>query len=52
MSRASLLESRAVVLYTGSDLDPILGSELQQFLLKYTEIPGSCVCKACERSIQ
>ena len=27
-------------------------SELQQFLLKYTEIPASCVCKACERSIR
>ena len=28
-------------------------SELQQFLLKYSEIPGSlCVCKACELSIQ
>ena len=28
-------------------------SELQQFLLKYSEIPGSsCVCKACERSIR
>ena len=27
-------------------------SELQQFLLKYGEIPGSsCVCKAFERSI-
>ena len=28
-------------------------SELQHFLLKYSEIPGnSCVCKACERSIR
>ena len=28
-------------------------SELQQFLLKYSEIPGgSYVCKACERSIR
>ena len=27
-------------------------SELQQFLLKYTEIPASCVCKVCECSIQ
>ena len=27
-------------------------SELQQFLLKYSEISGSsCVCKACEHSI-
>ena len=27
--------------------------ELQQFLLKYTEIPMSaCVCKPCERSIR
>ena len=28
-------------------------SELQQFLLNYSEIPGSsCVCKACEHSIR
>ena len=27
-------------------------SELQQFFLKYTEIPASCVCKACKRSIR
>ena len=26
-------------------------SELEQFLLKYTEIEVSCVCKACECSI-
>ena len=28
-------------------------SELQQFLLKYSEIPGSsCVCRTCDRSIR
>ena len=52
------LGSRAVVLCANS----LLGvhshpgqwkSELQQFLLKYSEIPGSsCVCKACDLTIR
>ena len=59
MTVTVFLGNRAVVLCASSLLGVHTShpgqwkSELQQFLLKYSEIRGSsCVCKACERSIR